>query len=180
MPSYNYGDICYFTYIRISIKWKNYSNQKHWCRNAICTYQTEVFQQHSFVTKYPHKIASAQSVWYIDWIAWFFSVETCGMGSRYLLSVLTSLFLASRYSCISFALASSSCPASRNNCRVDEFSASNSSTSCFSLELKWHKYATFECLHSEESLFSNKHLWPLLLFFGWNGQDTLLWQAWIF
>ena len=84
-------------------------------------------------------------------------------GSRYLLSVLTSLFLASRYSCISFALASSSCPASRNNCRVDEFSASNSSTSCFSLELKWHKNATFKCLHQR---IWNVGSFPYFKFFG--------------
>ena len=33
-------------------------------------------------------------------------------------------------------------------------------------------------VHSEESLFPNSMLCTLLLlFFGWNGQDTLLWQA---
>ena len=31
-----------------------------------------------------------------------------------------------------------------------------------------------------ESLFPNICNLLQLLFFGWNGQDTLLWQAWIF
>ena len=104
-------------------------------------------QQHSFVTKYPHKKDCVSPISMIYWLdCLIFLCRNMRDGSRYLLSVLTSLFLASRYSCISFALASSSCPASRNNCRVDEFSASNSSTSCFSLVLKWHKNDTFKCV----------------------------------
>ena len=53
-------------------------------------------------------------------------------------SKITSLFLASKYSAISFALASSSVPCSRNSFRVS-VSASSSSTSRFSRRLELSK-----------------------------------------
>ena len=42
------------------------------------------------------------------------------------------------------------------------------------------KGSLFLLYHIGESLFLNICGLPLLLFFGWNGQDTLQWQAWIF
>ena len=64
-------------------------------------------------------------------------------------------------------------------------------TMCFPMRLKsraflkqsipWDvKNSIYLPAHSGKSLFSQKLLWPSLFLFGWNGQDTLLWQAWIF